>query len=66
MAIRRITVDGQPCADGDTEEDFAKAMDSGFRIFQALREVIAAFGVPAADEHGDPIDIGPLRPRCST
>jgi len=66
MAIRRITVDGLPSADGDTEEDFAKARDSGFRIFQALREVIAAFGVPVADEQGDRIDIGPFRPRSST
>ena len=66
MAIREITVDGQPSADGDTEEDFAKARDSGFHILQASREVIAAFGVPVADENGDPIDIGPLRPRSST
>ena len=66
MAIRGITVDGQPSADGDTEEDFAGAMDSGFRILQASREVISAFGVPVADENGDPIDIGPLPPRSST
>lgn len=66
MAIREITVDGQPSADGDTEEDFAKAMDSGFRIVQASRGVIAAFGVPVADENGDPIEIGSLRPRFST
>lgn len=66
MAIRGITVDGQPSAQGDTEEDFARAMDSGFRILQASQEVIATFGVPVADENGDPIDIGPLRPRCST
>lgn len=66
MAIGEITVDGQPSAEGDTEEDFAKVMDSGFRIVQASRDVIAAFGVPVADENGDPIDIGPLRPRSST
>ena len=66
MAIREITVDGQPSVDGDTEEDFARAMDSGFHIVQASREVVAAFGVPVADGNGDPIEIGPLRPRSST
>ncbi len=65
MAVREITFDGQPAADVDTEEDLAKAMDSGFHI-QASREVVAAFGVPVADENGDPIDIGPFRPRSST
>lgn len=36
MAIREMTVDGLPAADVDTEEDFAKAMDSGFCITQAI------------------------------
>ncbi|MDE0006270.1 MAG: hypothetical protein OXQ29_26575 [Rhodospirillaceae bacterium] len=30
--IPEITVDGKLAADVDTEEDFAKAMDSGFLI----------------------------------
>jgi len=55
MAIRDITVDGKPAFSVDTEEEFARVFDRGLPI-QAPREVVAAFGVPGADENGDPLE----------
>ncbi len=59
MAIREIIVEGKPALSVDTEEEFARVFDRGLPI-AAPREVIAAFGVPGADENGDPIEFGEL------
>ena len=55
MAIREIIVDGEPAVSVDTEEEFAQVFDRGLPI-EAPREVVAAFGVPGADENGHPIE----------
>ena len=56
MAIREITVDGKLAVKVDTEEEFARVFDRGLPI-RVPREVIAAFGVPGADEKGEPIEL---------
>lgn len=58
MAIREIEIEGKPGFRVDTEEEFAQVFDRGLPI-EAPREVIAAFGIPGADENGDPDDSEP-------
>ena len=55
MAITGITVDGKPALAVDTEEEFARVFARGLPI-SAPREVAAAFGVPGADDNGDPAE----------
>jgi len=49
MAIRKITVDGQPAVQVDTEEDFASALDSGLLIV-ADDEIGEPFGFPPYED----------------
>ena len=58
MAIREIEIEGKPAFAVDTEEEFAEVFDLG-RPIEAPREVAVAFGIPGADEHGDPDDSEP-------
>ncbi|MDE0082268.1 MAG: hypothetical protein OXT72_06440 [Gammaproteobacteria bacterium] len=61
MAIREIVVDGQRAAEVDTAEDFYNAIDAGFLIIHTPPGVVEAdyFGVPIADENGDPDETAP-------
>lgn len=58
MAIKEIKIDGKPAFAVDTKEEFAQVFDLG-RPIEAPREVIAFFGIPGADENGDPDDSEP-------
>ncbi len=55
MGIREIEIEGKPALSVDTEEEFAQVFDRGLPI-EAPREVVDAFGIPGADENGDPLD----------
>lgn len=55
MGIREIEIEGKPALSVDTEEEFAQVFDRGLPI-EAPREVVAAFGIPGADENGDLLD----------